>query len=735
MAGLQNLSELNNSSLSDESLSNRSLNRSQRIVERERRKNEADDPFVLAVKYFADVEAGTPMMGNDDLERNLVVLERAAYAQGLPPDAISVMLEFAMSLRMGASLCPRVLKFLIPATVVPQEAVVRAVAWLCCSNIPTNTQLLFIKWVLTVFDMIDAKDQLRAVYGFIFSFVTDEKLCPFVCHLLYLLTTKQNVRVFRVRKLLDLVTKLGRKPFLLHLLCLYKVFLPELVTLSISSKMRYGFRNHNAPWKSALALVQKRNSALMAASAGLSLTIKDQNKPRKRKHHHLELPMLSCALTKESQTELSSIRKLVPLAQIRSFAELLEDMHRIELPAQMGSMLSSSVTLHYLDCIQDESAFLRLNFWLSHALQEEFLFCRDGDATRNSDDAVEFLQRLQSTQHFLQDGFSSCERFLFKFLTVWDGAFMRSEILSLLSHIPVVPSDRIRELLLEPLTKLYFTSSVFFKCGLLDVLNSMLRNWLIWHSVYTLDDDDLDISISNHVSVYMTLSGYKDSVSQLVQFVAHLAAVGLQLESCNLLLLNFILDFYETVCDIFLKFGLPLIIMPPPGVFYPALLSADPVSVDQLAYIMHRYKVNLEFAKSQMKITKAFHINSQTLSEFNHYVVDLVNFLWNGKTFQSKAYLQLDEDLLQRSKVPECSSSFNFVHHPAFIGYAIDFHRKCWPDKDLDLNAIKQVRPWGWYMEYLFSQGFNGLQLFSLTVIRRPASEGDKERSGTLQPS
>lgn len=39
-----------------------------------------------------------------------------------------------------------------------------------------NFQVLFIKWVLTMFDMIDAKDQLRAIYGFIFSFVTEENL-------------------------------------------------------------------------------------------------------------------------------------------------------------------------------------------------------------------------------------------------------------------------------------------------------------------------------------------------------------------------------------------------------------------------------------------------------------------------------------------------------------------------------------------------------------------------------
>lgn len=39
----------------------------------------------------------------------------------------------------------------------------------------------------------------------------------------------------------------------------------------------------------------------------------------------------------------------------------------------------------------------------------------------------------------------------------------------------------------------------------------------------------------------------------------------------------------------FMKYGLPLVVMPPPGVFYPALFATDPVSVDRLAYIMHRW--------------------------------------------------------------------------------------------------------------------------------------------------
>lgn len=86
-------------------------------------------------------------------------------------------------------------------------------------------QVLFLRWVLTVFDMIDSKDNLRAVYGFIFHFVTEENLVcagiifplalmiclhwqwiallfvmmvcfvfqsPYICHLLYLLTRRES---------------------------------------------------------------------------------------------------------------------------------------------------------------------------------------------------------------------------------------------------------------------------------------------------------------------------------------------------------------------------------------------------------------------------------------------------------------------------------------------------------------------------------------------------------------
>ncbi|XP_041931054.1 centromere protein I [Alosa sapidissima] len=715
----------------DSSCNVSSSNRSLRLAENAKRKSEAEAPFLVAFKYFSQVKAGTPVNGNDELLGHLDRVERMALAQGLPPDAVSIMLEFAMSLRCRSSISSRVLRFLIPASVVPQEAVVRGFSWLCTQKMPQSMQILFLRWVLTMFDMIDCKDNLRAIYGFIFSFVIDESLCPFICHLLYLLTIKGHVKPFRVRKLLDIQGRMGKQPYLMQLLALYKVFCPEMVTLTMPSRMRAGFKNHSTTWKAALAALKRRNAGKEAPSMELTLGVRKSDS-RKRKFHHLEVP----ALTPAMESSGPNARRGVCLQQLSSFNELLDNLNSIELPAQMGSLLSSALALHYLDCVQDESAFLRLNFWLGHALHEEFLFGPADGSPESMAEASHFLSMLVSTQHFLQEGFSSTEGFLFKFLQVWDGFLHRPQILELLSDIPLVPSSYIKDALFEPLMQLYFTSSVFFKCSVIECLTSMLRKWLTWHSICA-QEEGLDISLNNRSNMSLSLSGFLDSVLKLVQFVGRLTSAGLQLERGHTLLLHHALGFYETVSDMFLKYSLPLFVMLPPGVFYPALLATDPVSVDRLGYIMFRYRQNLTSAKEEQKKQKelSIHINRSVYQEFNSYLVAMVAHLWNSRSFSPRSGIQVSEALLERTKVGDHSNCFDLIHHPAFLNYAIDFHQQCWPERaDIDLNSIKAGKYWEWYVEFLFTQGFDGLRDFIKVNINPTVTRHSDGRPSSGQP-
>ncbi|XP_052005511.1 centromere protein I-like isoform X1 [Xyrauchen texanus] len=713
-----------------DSLVSSSSNRSLRLAEKEKRQGEAD-PFRLAVKYLSQVEAGTVVRGNDELERNLLVVETVALSHGLSSEVITMLLDMALSLNAGTANCTRVLKFLIPATAVPQEAIVRGVSWLCVGKMPMNAQVLFVRWVLTVFDLIDCKDNLRSIYGFIFSFVTEENLCPYICHLLYLLTMREHVHPYRVRKLLDLQAKMGRQPFLTQLLALYKVFRPDLVTLSLPSRVKTGFKNHNSTWKVSLSAVQRKNKGAVMVDQSLSLEVKEKLSSRKRKLHHLEIPPLSSVF--DSNTK----RKVFSLQELYSFKQLLENIHNIELPAQMGSLLGSALALHYLDCVQDESAFLRLNFWLGHSLQEEFLLCPLDGSSDNTSEACRFLSTILSSQQFLQEGFSSIESFLYKFLSVWDGCLLRPQILDILSDIPLMPSFYMKKLLFEPLKQLYFTSTVFFKCSVIECLNSMLVKLLTWYSVSAVQGG-LDISLNSNSTMTMTLSGFMDSVMELIRFVGLLASEGLRLENCHVLLLNQTLAFYETVCDMFVKYSLPLIIMPPAGVFYPALFAKDSISVDRLGYIMYKYRKNLSLAKKQeQQREQTFHLSRNAYKEFNRNLQAMVNSMWNSWWCVPGSDLEIDKNLISLSKVPEPWCRFDLIHHPALFSYAIEFHQRCWPErKDVDLCSIKAGKYWNWYMEYLFNQGFDGLSNFIQTNTGRGGSSlsSQDDKHPTSQP-
>lgn len=50
---------------------------------------------------YLTVEAGTVVRGNDELERNLVVVEMVALSNGLHQDVITMLLDLALSLNAG----------------------------------------------------------------------------------------------------------------------------------------------------------------------------------------------------------------------------------------------------------------------------------------------------------------------------------------------------------------------------------------------------------------------------------------------------------------------------------------------------------------------------------------------------------------------------------------------------------------------------------------------------------
>ncbi|XP_009647365.1 centromere protein I [Egretta garzetta] len=691
-----------------------------------------------ALSYFEKVQDRVSLKKNSVLQKHLTTVESIALQRGLPPEGFDVLLNVALSGKLADTVNTRLLKSLVPASIIPESSVVSSVSWLCVSKCSGNIQLLFLRWLITVFDFIDHKEQLHALYGFFFSFLQDEKMCPYVCHLLYLLTRKESVKPFRVRRLLDLQAKMGMQSHLQALLSLYKLFCPELVTITLPGKMKTYFKNSEGPWKAAISAIRRRNQENSPVPLPLVLGTAQPQSRKRKWNSQLIIPASSTNKNnleedrEKRRVDLYSTNESFPVEQLQTFSQLLQNIHRLEFPSQMGSVLTNPLLLHYINCIKDESIYLRLYYWMGQTLQEECTWCV-ADNNRYEEEFKDFLETVYKTQCFLQEGFSSCEEFLYKSLPLWDGFCCRSQILRLVSWIPLSSFSEMKSYLYDPLAHLFFTSSLYFKCSVLESLKELLQNWLNWHVIHLDSESDAQVH-----SLNTTLSGLVNVVAELIHFVGWISTVALRLENSPTFLLYFILDFYETVCDMYLRYNLPLLIMPPAGVFYPALLSMDSVSLNQLCYIMYRYRTNLVAAKenelSKKKILQ-FKFSSQTYQEYNQYIIAMVGCLWTSNAFQKDIHPQglcMDDELLKKTTVQDFKTSFNIVYHPAMMGYAVLFLQQAWPDDTTFNFSLIKEKKWNWYLEYLYAQGLKGLKVFIESSINR-VSQASHSKAGNVQ--
>lgn len=683
------------------------------------------DSLEQALSYFEKIQDRVSLKKSEVLQKHLSTMESIALKRGLPPEGFDVLLDVALSGKLADTVNTRLLKSLIPASAIPESSIVSSVSWFCVSKCSSNIQLLFLRWLITMFDFIDHKEQVHALYGIFFSFLNDEKLCPYICHVLYLLTRKENVKPFRVRRLLDLQSKMGMQPHLQALLSLYKLFCPELVSITLPQKMKTYFKNADGPWKAAINAVRQRNQANSTVPQPLLLGTAQPHSRKRKWNTQLIVPASSANAQnlvvggKMSRADSCSANESFPVEQLRTFPQLLQNIHRLEFPSQMGSVLTNPLLLHYMNCSKDESVYLRLYYWMGQTLQEECTWCVV-DNNQYEEEFRGFLETVYKAECFLQEGFPSCEEFLYRSLPLWDGVSCRSQILQLVSWIPLNTFSEMKSQLCDPLAQLFFTSSLYFKCSVLESLKELLQNWLNWHVVQLDSESDSQFS-----SLNTTLSGLVNGVAELINFVGRISTAALHLEKSHTFLLYFILDFYETVCDIYLKYKLPLLIMPPAGVFYPALLSMDSVNLNQLCYIMYRYRTNLIAAKenemSKKKIQQ-FKFSSQTYQEYNQYIIAMVGCLWTSSAFQKDNHpegIRLDDELLKKTGVREYKNSFNIVYHPALMCYAVDFLQQAWPDDTtFNFNLIKGKK-WNWYLRYLYGQGLEGLKLFIESSINR----------------
>lgn len=102
--------------------------------------DQAENALQIALRYF---EKG-PIKTSQNKEKHLKTVENVAWKNGLAPEGIDILLSVALSGKFGSAVNTRIFKCMIPATLISEDSVVKAVSWLCAGKCSGSTKVLFI---------------------------------------------------------------------------------------------------------------------------------------------------------------------------------------------------------------------------------------------------------------------------------------------------------------------------------------------------------------------------------------------------------------------------------------------------------------------------------------------------------------------------------------------------------------------------------------------------------------
>jgi centromere protein I len=164
---------------------------------------------------LSNVEAGVnlgPSQLYEELEDHLHVIQKFATDNGLTTLQLHTLASIAFHPEFDEHYCHIILYSLIPREFVSADTVVAMMGYF--SNLTgaghIGTKGFILKWVILVYDLIEPKDVLHRLYPVFFHYLDYETLRPYLCHILYRLTRREDVVPFRIRRLYPIMTVLNR---------------------------------------------------------------------------------------------------------------------------------------------------------------------------------------------------------------------------------------------------------------------------------------------------------------------------------------------------------------------------------------------------------------------------------------------------------------------------------------------------------------------------------------------
>ncbi|KNC52304.1 uncharacterized protein AMSG_01134 [Thecamonas trahens ATCC 50062] len=710
------------------------------------------------------LEAKSPMQGGLDEQAVVATiakeLKARAWRSGLEPDALETIASFYVdNIDAIKDVTARhIIHALLPASVVPQSVAVMLLG-IAQPRSPGIRSIIFM-WMVLVFDSFDGYDVMHSLYGALFHFVAYDSLRPWVCHLLSLLTRREDVVPFRVRKLFSIYKRqvVAKEPALIALLMVYKDYTPELVPIARPYGFKPSFKAPHGPWLRAMRAVQDARPAAELAAQAYAAQAALPHGTRTQTKRALDSwarpdPMRPRGRRGRKKRKLLSAESALALDQVSSIDDLVSQLDTIKLPKQLATVFSERSLQHLVSLDPTPGALARISHWLAARLEAELGW----GASPLRPMALQLLEAVRDFARFFKELPPVLEVWLGSFLPDWNGVHAADVVLDLVTYLRPLPWDALYTGFLIPLSQLFVASGVAFQVAVLNALKTMLFRWFAtdWDShaaavataIAAADASGSDppptVPVPGFIFEGLDIgANYWLSMYQLLAWVDKSAARALALANSHSALEDAVLAFFEQYATALTDLRLPFLWVPSPGIVYPCLLSPAALSTSRIAGVLAIIKAEYPRLARDRAANAARIDFDPSVAErallINAYIVDATNVFYRGNAFLQPQQTQLfdvPDELIDALATHDASRfALSMASNLSCTGFAADYlalaaSDSARPGFDVpDLASIENTNDGNRraeYLDYLRERGLDGLHAFlysAITTLRKSGS-------------
>ncbi|KAF9353974.1 hypothetical protein BGX34_011280 [Mortierella sp. NVP85] len=604
-----------------------------------------------------------------------------------------------------------------------------------------SNQAALLRWIILVYDILDSRTKLQQLYGVAFHYLSYETLRTPLCHILYYLTRREDVKPFRIRKLMDLRITVGVEPALIGLLHVYKSYSPDLLLGPMTISQPTIFKCPDQALSTLIMGIQERWSHLNEIQ-GQQLSFNGSKEPlvrsgtKRQKISHSSIPDALSIYQKGRDS------KALPVSQITSLDSLVAHIDTLALPDQVSSVLSNRVLQHVL-CLQASNSIVeRISYWLGQELMDLWYWREKTDVVRARFSTL--LEKVVEVTTTIKDLLPVMEYFLIPYLRVWNGVDHQKEIFTLITYLRPRGYEELFVHFLKPLHGLFYLMGPLWKGELILCYTRLLRHWAQFKW-----GDYLEVGEKQRLSeqgqeglrrLFTKLASDVDYMQTIRVFIDHvdsISSVALEMENDHIAVQHGILSFFELVPSLTLMYKVPMaVVIPDSTIVYRCFLSDSGMSVSRICGIVYHYKMafhifedeqQLQFRQlvqsqldgigddqaAKIRIPEVPGYNRDYVILFNSFVMDICNFLWRTRAFNktdknARGFLVddsigniLDQDIEIRENV----SLEKRVKAPASVAGLKEAAAKGGLDMTFEEYRVK-------YLDYLKQNGFDGISIF-----------------------